>query len=57
MRPKLKFHLFPLTRLTLKKGPTQKKIISIFSQEYFFRFHGNPRELSNVNSVILAKPA
>ena len=36
VRPKLKFYLFPLTRQTLKKGPTQKKIISIFCQEYFF---------------------
>ena len=24
LRPKLKFYLFPLTRPTLKKGPTQK---------------------------------
>ena len=51
--PKLKFYLFPLTRPTLKK-PYSKKIISIFSQEYIFKFHCNLRELFNVNSVILA---
>ena len=26
LRPKLKFYLFPLTRPTLKKGPTQKNL-------------------------------
>ena len=31
MGPKLKFYLLPLTRPTLKKGPTQN-----FRQEYFF---------------------
>ena len=64
--PKLKFYLFPLTRPTLKKRPYSKKIISIFSQEFFF-FNfivkvsngakinlDKLRELSNVNSVILA---
>ena len=48
-RPKLKFYLFPLIRPPLKKGPSKNKITSIFSQEYFFwKFHCNPRELSNV---------
>ena len=43
--PRLKFYLFPLSRPTLKKGPTQKKIISIFSQEFiFFKFHCKLRE-------------
>ena len=35
LRPKLKFYLFPLTRLTLKKGPTQKKLFQ-FSVKNFF---------------------
>ena len=52
---KLKFYLFPLTRLIPeKKSPLKKKIISIFSQDFFFKFHCKLRELSNVNSVILA---
>ena len=36
IRPDLKFHLFPLTRPTLKKSPHSKNFISIFSQEFFF---------------------
>ena len=48
LRLKLKFYLFPLTLPTLKKSPYQKKLITIFSQE----FHCKLKELSNVNSFI-----
>ena len=54
MGPKLNFYLFPLIRLTLKKGPTQKKLIRISVKNYFFfKFHCKLRELSNLNSVVL----
>ena len=40
-RPKLKFYLFPLTlfpltRPTLKKGPTQKKLFQFSVKNYIF---------------------
>ena len=49
VRPKLKFYLLTLTQPTLKKFYFQSRIFFIF-----FLFHCNLRELSNVNSVILA---
>ena len=36
MGPKLKFYLFPLTRPTLKKGPTQKNYSNFQSKNFFF---------------------
>ena len=36
--PKLKFYLFPLTRPTLKKGPTQKKYFNFQSRISFLNF-------------------
>ena len=55
LRPKLKFDFFPLTQQTLKKGPTKKKLLQFSVKNVsFFKFHCNLRELSNVNSVILA---
>ena len=51
VRPKLKFYLFPLTRPTLKKGPTQKFLfqfqsrIFLFSQEYFFLVSLQPERI------------
>ena len=39
LRPKLSFYLFPLSRLTLKKRPYPKYFISIFSQDFFFKFY------------------
>ena len=41
VRPKLKFYLFPLTRPTLKKA-LLKKIISIFTQDFFLTFKNCP---------------
>ena len=34
--PKLKFYLFPLTRPTLKKSPTQKKLFQFSVKNIFF---------------------
>ena len=38
--PKLKFYLFPLTRPTLKKGPTTNILLQ-FSGKIFFNFFSN----------------
>ena len=53
LRPTLKFYLFPLTRLTLKKGPTQTILFQFSVKNYFFLISLQLRKLSNVNSVIL----
>ena len=36
IKPKLKFNFFPLTRPTLKKGPTQKKLFQFSVKNIFF---------------------
>ena len=54
IRPKLKFNLFPLTRLTLKKGPTQR-IIFQFSVKNFFLISLQTKRIVQCKQCCLSK--
>ena len=52
--PKLKFYSFPLTRPTLKKGPTQKFYFN-FQSRIFFKISLQPERIVQCNQCYLSK--
>ena len=51
--PKLKFYLFPLTRPTLEKAPSQKILLQFSVKIFFFNFIAKLKELSNLKKLFV----